>query len=264
MLNLFRAVFSPPRDLILLVAAAWFGLALADRRAKQSFVGEKAMDALVGAMALAFLIGGRVLYAASHLSAFISSPGSLISPNVGLFDAGGGLAAAALAAAIVMQRKRLPAWHTLDLLAPFVAATAVGLALTHLASGAAFGRETNVPWAIYMWGAQRHPTQIYELLAGVAILGAVWIYGSRRTRAGQTFLIWLALAAASRLAIEGFRGDSTLVLGGLRIAQIIAWIVLAAALLALEIRQAHQAPDADVVAHEPATTEELPAPSPRE
>ncbi len=236
MLDLVRQVFAPPRDLILLIAAGWVGLSMSDRRAKRTAVGEKAVDTLVGAMALAFLIGGRIFYAAGHLSAFLASPASLVSLNTGLFDSWGGLAAAAIAAAVVMQRKRLPAWQSLDLLTPFFAAGGIGMALSHLASGAAFGRETTLPWAINLWGAQRHPTQVYELIAGCIVLIVVL---SRRldARPGTTFLVWVALAAGSRLIIEGFRGDSTLVFGGLRLAQIVSWAVLATALVGLETLQ---------------------------
>ncbi len=245
MLELFRAVFAPPRDLILLIAAGWAGLALTDKRAKQTPIGEKAIDTLVGGMILAFLIGGRVLYAAEHLSAFVSSPASLISLNVQLFDVWAGVGSAGVMSAIVVQRKRLPVWQTLDLLAPFLSALGIGLALSHLASGAAFGRVTDVPWAINLWGAERHPTQVYELLAAAATLGIVWYYGARSRRGGQTFLLFVALAAGSRLLIEGFRGDSTLILGGIRLAQIIAWIVLAAALMGMEAlmrARQHEAP----------------------
>ncbi len=237
MRELFRSVFATPRDLILIVAAGWVGLALADKRAKQTTMGEQAIDSLAFAMVLAFVIGGRLLYAAGHLSAFVGSPASIVSLNVGLFDIWGGLASAAIVAAVVMQRRHLPTWQTLDLLAPFLAALNIGLALSHVATGAAFGKETNVPWAIDLWGAQRHPTQVYELIAGLAILGVVWYYGAPRKLSGKTFLLWLALTAGARLVIEGFRGDSTLVFGGLRLAQIVAWVVLATALVGLELIQ---------------------------
>jgi prolipoprotein diacylglyceryltransferase len=51
---------------------------------------------------------------------------------------------------------------------------------------------------------------------------------------GITFLTFAALTAASRLFLEAFRGDSTLIFGGLRVAQVVAWIVLALALFASE------------------------------
>ena len=50
---------------------------------------------------------------------------------------------------------------------------------------------------------------------------------------GQTFLVFIALSSLSRLFIETFRADSHLLPYGLRLAQVIAWFVLAAALAAL-------------------------------
>jgi len=48
------------------------------------------------------------------------------------------------------------------------------------------------------------------------------------------FLAFLALAAGSRLFLEAFRGDSALILGGIRAAQLAAWAILAAALAGLD------------------------------
>jgi len=39
--------------------------------------------------------------------------------------------------------------------------------------------------------------------------------------------LFLGLSAAARIFLEAFRGDSLFMLGGLRQAQIIAWLVLA-------------------------------------
>lgn len=53
---------------------------------------------------------------------------------------------------------------------------------------------------------------------------------------GFGFLLVLALTAAARLLLEGFRGDSWLVLGGLRGAQLVALALLLAALALLRQR----------------------------
>lgn len=233
MLNLFRAVFAPPRDLILLLASGWLGLALASKMAQRRGGNASLLESLVSVVTVAFIAGGRLLFAASHLSAFVQSPLSLVSLNANLFDAWGALVCAGIAAAVVLQRQQMPAGQTLDHLTPLFAAVAVGISLSDLASGAGFGKETSVPWAISLWGASRHPTQIYALLASAAILGITWF---RRADAqpGRLFMLWVALTAASRLVIEAFRGDSILIPGGLRLAQIVAWIVLVTALIGME------------------------------
>jgi len=54
---------------------------------------------------------------------------------------------------------------------------------------------------------------------------------------GFEFLLFVALTSASRLVIEGFRGDSTLILGGFRAAQIAAWPILFAALASIDYQK---------------------------
>jgi phosphatidylglycerol:prolipoprotein diacylglycerol transferase len=90
-----------------------------------------------------------------------------------------------------------------------------------------------LPWGVDLWGVTRHPSQIYELIASFLIFALI---GFRKTDSppGVAFVTFAALTAASRLLLEAFRGDSTLILGGLRLAQVIAWIVLAVALFASE------------------------------
>ena len=234
MLALFRNLFAPPRDLILIVAAAWFGLSLAEKRTARYNVNAEALNNLIFAGLLAYIIGGRLLYAAEHISAFAQSPLSLISLNITLFDSWGALAAAIITGLVYAQRKGLSLWSALDALTLFFASLAVGIGFSHLASGAAFGQETNLPWAIDLWGAMRHPTQIYEIIASLLTLGLLW-FRKADSKPGSDFLLFAALTSVSRLVIEGFRGDSTLILGGFRSAQIIAWLVLAVSLVALEL-----------------------------
>ena len=233
MLTFLHSLFAPPRDLLLLVVAGWLGLLLSDRRARRHAVGERGFDTLVLWMLAAYIAGGRLAFLLGHTGAFLASPLSLFSLNRNAFDVPGALASAAIAWGIVVQRKHFPAWDSLDLLAPLLAALGVGMALSHLASGEAFGAEARLPWSIYQWGAWRHPAQAYELVAALGTLLLTW-YWRGETRPGSRFMLWLALAAASRLTLEGFRGDSMLIAGGLRLAQIIAWVALAAALLALD------------------------------
>jgi phosphatidylglycerol:prolipoprotein diacylglycerol transferase len=231
MLTLFRSLFAPPRHLILLVAALWVGLALAEKRSARYSISKELLNNLVFYSLFGYILGGRLLYALSNFSAFVQSPLSLFSLNLNLFDPLAGLATACLVGLIYNYRQKLLRWYTLDALTPLFATLAVGLTLSHLAEGTAFGSPTSLPWGIELWNATRHPTQIYELIASLLIFSWVWF---RKTDSppGAAFLTFTALTAGVRLFLEAFRGDSTLIFGGLRLAQVLAWIVLAAALFA--------------------------------
>ena len=233
MIDLFRSLFAPPRQLILLLAALWMGLALAEKRAEQHNVSKDALSNIVYYSILGYIPGGRVLYALENFSVFAQSPRSLFSLNLDLFDPFAALVIALIAGFIYGYRQKLSLWSTLDALTPLFAALTIGLSLLHLAAGTAFGSPTNLPWGIDLWNATRHPTQIYELIASVLIFSLIW-FGETDFPPGLSFLMFAALTAAARLFLEAFRGDSILIFGGLRPAQLIAWIVLAVALFASE------------------------------
>lgn len=240
MIEFVQNVFAPPRHLILLFAALWIGWGLAEKRAKrEKIVNDAALDNLIFYGLLAFIIGGRVLYALDHLEIFSRSPASLFSPNPQLFDAFLGGAAALVTMLVYGRRAKLPFWPTLDALTPFFAVLMIGLGAAHLAEGSAFGNETSLPWGIEVNGVTRHPSQIYEIAAAIFIFG--WI-GQRAPSsiAGLQFLSFLAWTSAARLFLEAFRGDSVLVLGGLRLGQILAWVVLAGALYGLNRLQSNE------------------------
>lgn len=233
MIEPFQSLFAPPRHLLLALAALWIGLALAERRAARHNVAKDELNNLVYSSLIAYLAGGRLIYALANLSAFAQSPQSLISLNLDLFDPFAGLLAATVVGWVYVSRHDIALRPMLDALTPFCAAVALGISLSHIAAGTAFGRPTDSPWGIELWGAVRHPSQIYELVASLLIFAVIWFLKSL-SRAGLLFITFGALTAAARLFLEGFRGDSTFISGGLRLAQVIAWIALSAALIASE------------------------------
>jgi prolipoprotein diacylglyceryltransferase len=237
MIESFRSLFAPPRHYILIVAVMWIGLALAERRTQRHGISKEQLNNITFYSLIGYVLGGRILFAVNNLSAFMSSPLSIFSPNPDLFDPTGALIVMLLIGYIYGQRGELPFWGTLDALTPLLATITIGLSLAHLAAGTAFGSPTNVAWGIDLWTAIRHPTQIYELIASLLIFGWLWF---RKTNSppGIHFVTFVALTAGSRLLLEAFRGDSTLIFGEFRLAQIAAWIVLGIALVVSEmIRQ---------------------------
>ncbi len=234
MIELFRALFAPPRHLIPLVAALWIGLTLAEKRSERHGLSKEQLNNLSFYSLLGFLIGGRLLFALANFSSFAQSPFSLFSPNPDLFDSIGGLLTAILVGLIYGRRQKLALWKTLDAMTPIFACLAIGLSLAHLAAGTAFGKPTTLPWGIDLWNATRHPTQVYELFASLLTFSLIWFRKSD-SPPGLLFLTFAALTAGARLFLEAFRGDSTLIFGGLRLAQLIAWGVLALTLYTSEV-----------------------------
>jgi phosphatidylglycerol:prolipoprotein diacylglycerol transferase len=155
----------------------------------------------------------------------------LISLNPNTLAPFEGVLAALIVALIYGQRKHLPLIPTLDAFTPGLASTAIFLGLAHISSGDAFGAPTEVPWAIDLWGASRHPSQIYETIAAVLIFLVIQRLKSRSPFPGFIFTLWILLTAIDRLFLEAFRGDSILIVDGLRSAQVVSLALAVAAML---------------------------------
>jgi phosphatidylglycerol:prolipoprotein diacylglycerol transferase len=235
MFRIFRNLFTPPRHIILLVLAAWIGLSLAEKRADRYGLSKDDLNNLTFYGLIAFVLGGRVSFILQNLPAFAKSPLSIFSINPDLFDPIGAWAIAILIAFVYGQRRKLALWSTLDTLTPFFAVLVIGVGLSHLAAGTAFGAPTYLPWAIDLWNAKRHPTQIYEILASLLTFILLW-FQKPNPRSGILFLTFAALTATWNLFIQAFRGDSTLIFIGIRQNQFIAWVALACCFMLIEIR----------------------------
>ena len=223
-----------------LLAALWLGLTLAEKLSSKNGISVETLYGLVFTGLVTGLAGARLAYVLQFPAAFLQSPASLISLNAGLLNPFTGFVFGTLGMLIFGQRTRLPFWHALDALTPLLAVMAVGLALAHAASGEAFGAAANLPWSVTLWGARRHPSQVYELIAAVFILGILFTHIKSYPRPGSLFLTFTGLSAAARLFLEAFRGDSSTIAGGIRVAQIWAWVVLLLVWLLMEYTN-HQA-----------------------
>jgi prolipoprotein diacylglyceryltransferase len=216
---------------LMLLLGLWIGLALAEREAKRLNQDAEAIYNLAFTGIIAGLVGARLSYVARYPAAYAADPLSLISPNPSTLSAVEGLAIAFLAMWIYLTRRKMNLRLTLDSFAPTAAVMAVAIALAHLASGDAFGAPAKVAWSIFLWEEWRHPSQVYELIAALAILLTWW----RLPRAGDgiTFWIVVALLSAAGLFLEAFRGDSHLFLS-FRVNQLWALIILAASLIVVK------------------------------
>ena len=229
MIESFTSIFAPPRDLILVVVALWVGLALAEKRTERHSISKDILNNVAFYSLLSYLIGGRILYVLMNLSAFAKSPLDIFSLNIDLFDPFGGLLVTIIFTIAYAQKQSLSLWSLLDALTPLFALLASGLHLSHLAAETTFGAPTSLPWGIERLGETRHPTQVYEFVASVIILAVLW-FRNEESPAGVLFIRFVLLTATARLFFEAFRGDSTLIFGGVRLAQVVVWVVVAVAI----------------------------------
>lgn len=158
--------------------------------------------------------GSRVLFVLNRgddpANVFLLSPGG--------FYVNGGIAVAVLAAIIYIRLAGLQFWKVADWAA---SPLALGILLTKIGcflGGCCFGAPTNLPWGVeFPVGSPAasalgiphsvHPAQIYEALAGLAILVAVLYSSKRRTFDGSVFLTLAIMYMGVRVLNDFLRGD---------------------------------------------------------
>jgi phosphatidylglycerol---prolipoprotein diacylglyceryl transferase len=219
--------------------------------------------AVLWSLAFAF-VGGRLLYVVTNLDHF-HQPLDAFKWWQGGMVAYGGFLGGFLGAVVFCRLHgiRLLAWA--DCAAP---ALCVGLAVTRIGcflGGCDFGRPWDGAWAVRFpagspafqqqtllallpAGATEslpvHPTQLYESLAGLVLLGLVLLVRARRKAAGQVFAAFVIGYSVLRYAIETVRADSDRgSLGPFSTSQFIAVVTLGAAVaLAIALQRRSPAP----------------------
>lgn len=220
---------------LILLAGVWIAINLVEREAGRMKLPVDPLSNMVLVALVAGVLGARFWYAIRFLDVYLENPLSLFSLNPATLATTEGILTGVLAAVIFGQRKGLSLWPTLDALTLGLAAMAIAIAVSHLASGDAFGKPSQVPWAIELWGELRHPSQVYEILATGLIFWIIWRGRKIRIFPGFIFLFWVGMAGVTQLLLEAFRGDSVIILGTLRQRQVVGLVVLLGAMLGMYV-----------------------------
>ena len=214
---------------LVILIGVWLGLWLVEKQASIYKIDSGTLSNLVFFGLVAGVLGARIAYIIHYSFAFQSNLTSVFSLNLSLFDPGWGILVGILVATLYAWRKSLPLRSSLDALAGGLAIFTCFYYLSQLASGDGYGTSSSLPWAIELWGIYRHPVQIYEMLAAAGILWIVWPRSTWYNVPGQRFVAFIALTAGATLFLDAFRVESVL-WGGFRSTQVIAWLVLAISL----------------------------------
>ena len=218
---------------LLLLLGVWLATLTIDREATRRGISPDSLNKLVFIGLIVGVVGARFGYVLRYLDVYLREPLGIFSLNTSTLALSEGLLAGALGALIYAQRKDLPFWSTLDALTPGLALFSIFVGFSHLSSGDAFGAPTSAPWAVELWGAWRHPSQVYEILAALLVFFIVSRLKHDLPFAGFLVLSFVVLAATSRMFLEAFRGDSVIIFGAVRSVQLRALILVLGSLLGM-------------------------------
>lgn len=191
---------------------------------------------------IAAIVGSRLMYVIGEWQQYKENLLEIFMVQKGGLAFLGGLLLGFLVVGIAARRRGIPFLKLMDVCAP---GASVGYAIARVGcflNGCCFGHPAEVPWGVrfpfgslahaHYGSAAIHPTQIYALLALLAIFIIVVMLWRKKSYDGQIFIWWLCLYAVYRFNVEFFRycPDEFYWLG-LNPGQIIALLMLVAALV---------------------------------
>lgn len=180
------------------------------------------------------IIGARLYYVAFNWSYYAGDIMKIINIRGGGMAIHGSLIGGILAGYLVCRRKKLDFLDLIDRAAPlFPLGQAIGR-WGNFANGEAHGGPTDLPWAINVDGVMVHPTFLYESIWNLCLFLFLSWYGAKKKFKGELILLYMGIYSVGRFFIEGMRTDS-LMIGPIRMAQLISLVLIAIAGVALAI-----------------------------
>src|SRR6266568_4334300 len=223
---------------ILTAASIALGLWLADRQARAENLPAEEISRCAWWAVVTGYLGARLYEVAFNWDYYGRNPWKILAVWEGGLAIHGGFIVGGLVGAWLAARRGLPVLRSLDVAAPSLAiAQALGR-WGNFFNEEAFGRPTDLPWAVYISPSHRppgyataelfHPTFLYESLwdLGLFVLLVSWLRPRFRSRPGVLFFSYIGLYSVGRFAIEALRLDSFWV-GEFRVAQLASLVGMA-------------------------------------
>jgi len=247
------------------ITIRWYGLLIASGIALGFFLTYKEAkrqhlntDELANILLLILpigIIGARLYYVACNMGYYGQHPWQIFQIWRGGLAIHGAIIAAVLTGILYAWGKKLNFFRWADLLIPAVSlAQAIGR-WGNFFNQEAYGYPTTVPWAMYIAGAYRHPTFLYESIWDIVVFIILYKLLHREHKIGSVFASYLILYSIGRFFIEMLRTDS-LMFGPFRAAMLISGIgVLVGVFILSRIRKN---PVVDVAKIQPAPIAVMP------
>lgn len=198
-----------PGSMLLAALAVATGITLSQVRGRRLPLAPRtrlglALGAFVGAM-----VGAKLPFLLTDLPAFLDGSGWLRDGRTLVTGLAGGYLGVEVAKWVLGVRAKTGDAFAL----PVAASLAIGR-LACFAGGCCFGRPCDLPWAVrFADGVPRHPTQLYEALFHLGMVGVLWRLERDGRLARQRMKFYVLAYFAWRFATEWLRPEPILALG---------------------------------------------------
>jgi phosphatidylglycerol:prolipoprotein diacylglycerol transferase len=240
------------------ISLRWYGLLIASAVLIGVFLAQKLATLrgingdLIADLSIWLVIGAipcaRLYYVIFQWQEYAQKPEDLIAIWKGGIAIHGAIIGGVIAGLIFARLQKISFWQLADLVAPsLILGQAIGR-WGNFFNSEAFGKPTTLPWRLFIPPGNRppeylefdyfHPTFLYESLWDLGVfllLIALFFWGLKqgeKFKVGTIALVYLIAYSSGRIWIEALRLDS-LMLGPLRIAQIVSLAAIALGILGL-------------------------------
>jgi len=225
---------------ILISTGVLLGLLLAMRQARRYGISDELpLVFLFWALPLG-LLGSRLFYVIFNWSFYSQNPHLILAFRQGGLAIHGAVLTGVLVLAFYCRAKKVNFWLMGDTLAPsLILAQAIGRWGNYF-NQEAYGVETDLPWAMFIAGAYRHPTFLYESIWNFLVLGALMVLSNGKHHQGEIVTKYFIFYSIGRFFIEGLRTDS-LYIGPIRQAQALSLVFIVGGIFLLRWLRRNQA-----------------------
>lgn len=247
---------------LLIASAVLIGVTLSQYLAKRRGINPELLADLAIWLVIGAIPCARLYYVLFEWQEYASRPEDIIAIWKGGIAIHGAIIGGTIATLIFARIKNISFWQLTDLVAPsLILGQAIGR-WGNFFNSEAFGKPTDLPWKLYIPPRYRpvelinfeyfHPTFLYESLWNIGvfiILIYLFFWGLKKShhlRVGTLAAMYLIGYSLGRVWIEWLRTDS-LMLGPLKIAQVISLGAIALGMLILAWLYWFKRPLPDVV-----------------
>jgi prolipoprotein diacylglyceryl transferase len=173
------------------------------------------------------IVGARLYYVIFNWSYYAGDFLKIINIRGGGLAIHGAVIGGVLSGYIFCKIRKINFYELIDFAAlALILGQAIGR-WGNFTNGEAHGGITDLPWGIMVDGQKVHPTFLYESIWNFMIFLLLIFLGKKlKKKNGDIFAIYVGLYSIGRFFIEGMRTDS-LMLGSLRMAQVISLVLIA-------------------------------------
>ncbi|MDO9087824.1 MAG: prolipoprotein diacylglyceryl transferase [Anaerolineaceae bacterium] len=211
---------------LLIIIGVYIFILIGEKQSLRYSIKPNDLSNIVYIFLLSTILIGRLAYVFRFPTIFIENPISLLSINLDLFDFASGLLLSLLVVMIFMQRKNINIFNFLDAITYAFLVLLIFFFLAQFAAGNLYGKPSDLPWAINLWGAPRHPLQLYYLLGLAPIFFLTFRSAQKNFQSGILFARTICSVSILVIFLDFFNGNSNNVIANFNTIQISAWTLM--------------------------------------